>query len=148
MDIAIEFNGTEFDIGISKGDLKKDEGLETAVIISLFTNQRVAEDDLPALETRRGGWWADDITEISGDQIGSKLWLLDATKLTETTLDFFETYANEALGWMIEDGLASAISTIAERVDNDIKLSIEITKNSDENILLAFLWDGQKLKRG
>jgi len=151
MDIALEYNADgQFDISIDQGDLKKDIGLETAVIISLFTNQRVTSEELPDLFDDRGGWWGDSISEVDGDQIGSKLWLVFKTgKLNNETLEKIESYSRESLSWMIEDKLCSSVIAEAELIDGEfISLSIELAKEENNNILYSFLWDGQKIMRG
>lgn len=61
------------DIALKNGALDTDDGLRTAILISLFTDARALDDDvLPAPEDRRG-WWGDAIPEIEGDIIGSRL---------------------------------------------------------------------------
>ena len=149
MDIALEFNGEQFDIAIENGDLKKDAGLETAVIISLFTDQRVTAKELAELYTDRGGWWGDAIAEIQGDNIGSKLWLtLQSGKLTNEALDRIENFGRDSLLWMIEDNLCSTVSVSATLINKNIYIKIELPKKNENDILYSFLWDGQKIKRG
>lgn len=66
-------------------DLQGDDGLMTAVIISLFTDARAHDDDpLPdervGVSSDRRGWWGDCLPDAQGEQtlesIGSRLWLL------------------------------------------------------------------------
>lgn len=108
-DIAIKTTGKVFGLSIKDGDLEGDEGLETAVVISLFTDQRVSDDELPVEETSKRGWWADALSEIDQDKIGSKLWLLDRSKRTAETLRKFSDCAmaygaNKALNLIAPDG--------------------------------------------
>jgi phage gp46-like protein len=111
-------------------DFESDMGLETAVIISLFTDRRANEDDvLPDLNnTDRRGWWGDLVSQIGNDQIGSKLWLLKREKTTPTTIIKAKKYVEEALQWMIDDGIAIKIEVETERqgvIGNDI-LAIKV----------------------
>ncbi|HCU26113.1 MAG TPA: hypothetical protein DF383_13945 [Deltaproteobacteria bacterium] len=49
-------DGLSFDIAMEKNDLKLDDTLKTAVIISLFTDRRVTVEELPDGEQdRRAG---------------------------------------------------------------------------------------------
>ena len=100
------------DLVIDGADLAADDGLATAVILSLFTDRRVAEDELPPFETARRGWWGDSLAE-DGDEIGSKLWLLAREKRTPAVLVRAEEYAGEALAWLADDDLARAVSVSA-----------------------------------
>jgi phage gp46-like protein len=99
--------------------LGTDEGLEPAVIISLFTDRRATEQELANPEERRG-WWGDTYPDVEGDQIGSKLWLLARAKTTTRTLRLAEVYTKEALQWLLDDGVA--IDVTAEAFYNDRKV--------------------------
>ena len=80
--------------------------LETAVLISLFTDARAADDDrLPGAADDRRGWW--------GGPLGSRLWLLVREKATNETRLRAEDYCREALAWMRTDGVADRIDVAA-----------------------------------
>jgi phage gp46-like protein len=96
------------------GALMYEDGLATAVILSLFLDRRARADDRlpdPASTDRRG--WVGDAFDLE-DPIGSRLWLLVREKQTEETRRRAEEYAAEALDWLVEDGLASAVRIRAE----------------------------------
>jgi len=96
-----------FDAGFAR-----DDGLGTSVLISLFSDRRAeADDGMPPMQRR--GWPGDALPETEGDRIGSRLWLLKREKQTEETRQRAEEYAAEALGWMIGDGLVTAIEVEA-----------------------------------
>lgn len=109
--------------------LEVDDGLETAVIISLFTDRRAGPDDvLPSGDDRRG-WWGDAYAEVDGDLIGSRLWLLSREKQLQSVCQRAREYALESLQWMIEDGVASRVRVEAEIVSMGVLgLRFEITK--------------------
>ncbi len=92
--------------------------LGRAVAISLFTWRRAGPDD-PIDDAERYGWWGDSVPRGAGDRIGSRLWLLRRRKLTADTLRDAETYAREALQWLIDDGVASALEIQTERYGAD-----------------------------
>jgi phage gp46-like protein len=99
-----------FDSRLDFRDFQADETLETAVIISLFTDRRADfTEPLPFNETFRRGWWGDSYAEIQGDQIGSHLWLLQREKITQDTLNRAKEYSLEALAWLTEDGIAESV---------------------------------------
>jgi len=121
------------DLVLGKTNLETDQGLETAVFISLFTDRQADPDDeIPDGTEDRRGWWADRFTEDEGDLIGSRLWLLSRSKTVTTILAQAETYAEEALDWLIEDGIASSVSATAEKLSTFVlALTIEITRPGD-----------------
>ena len=131
-------------------DLKMDDGLVTSVLISLFSDQRAADDEvLPdPNSTDKRGWWGDlVIPEFEGDEIGSKLWLLERASLTQETLNLAIQYAEDSLDWMIQDGIASTITVTAERqggvIDEILAMQISIQKSDGTELALNLsnLWE-------
>ncbi len=148
-DIALIVKDGLIDIDVQSGDLLGEEGLETAILISLFTDQRIEESELPQGQTSRRGWWGDLFPDVDGDKIGSKLWLLDNAKQLTSELPRYEQFVVESLSWLIEDGVASDISASASYPERgQLKIEIDITRPEGNDSRFGFLWDGQSLKRG
>lgn len=89
-------------------DLLLDETPVTAMLVSLGSDRRAEPDDeLPSgtdalnastsFVSRRG--WVGDALDTLGRKSGSRLWLLDRAKETETTRRFCAFWAEEALAW-------------------------------------------------
>ncbi len=141
--------GTECpDVVIENGDLKPDNGLQTAALISLFSDKRVTLEELPAGESDRRGWWADLESDPQDDEIGSKLWRLETGgKVSNATAVELESILRDAFNWMLDDGLASVLEVSAARTGtNRIEGSVLIFRPNGSNIPLKFAWDGQTLK--
>ena len=77
-----------FDIEYNDGDLTREETMVTAVYMSLYSNRRANPDDKLKNINERKGWWG-DLLNTNGDQIGSRLWLLDG-KATQENLELAE----------------------------------------------------------
>jgi phage gp46-like protein len=103
---------------LSGFDLARDEGLETAVIISLFTDRRASAEqlhvELPQDDLR--GYWGDIGNATPSDQTGSLLWLLAREKQLPQILGRAQQYCREALAWMVEDLVATRVEVTAEFV--------------------------------
>jgi len=133
------------DFSVKNGDLESDSSLETAVIISLFTDKRASDDD-PLLDERnqdRRGWWGDLISpDVQGDEIGSKLWLLDREKTVPGIFEKVKKYINDALQWLIEDGVASNVEVIVERQgtpgNDNLAFQVTIYKTDGREIALNY----------
>jgi phage gp46-like protein len=96
------------------GRIVEGHDLKAAVFLSLFLDAPARDgDDIPDHATRRG-FWADAFN-TDGDITGSRLWLLERSKVTAAALADAKTYADEALAWMVRDGVARAVTTSAER---------------------------------
>ncbi len=115
-DLALRWDADSFaaDLAVEANDLARDEGLETAVLLSLFTDRQVDAGELPDGETDRRGCWADAVPVIEGDKSGSRLWLLARSKETPDALSRAEEYAREALAWLVEDKVAEKVEVTAE----------------------------------
>lgn len=147
-DIGLFLVNNCFDLVIEKQDLKADDGLETVVSISLFSDQRVREEELIFGQERKRGWWGDAISEIDKDQIGSKMWLLERGKRTLEDLTKLQEYAKLSLKWMLEDGIASAIQVAGEfDVSEQTILNITIQRPNDVESRYSVLWDAQEVRR-
>lgn len=149
MDLGLNFIDGMFDLKIEKGDVVRDDGLETAVIISLFTDRRVTEEEKPYLANSKRGYWGDLFSEIDGDKMGSRLWTLEREKRTTEVLRRAEDYAREALQWMIEDGVVLSISANASYDENKfLIIDLEIRKPLGNESRYQVLWDKQEIRRG
>ncbi len=117
------------DVALERGALLTDDGLRTAIIVSLFTDARARDDDpLPSPGDRRG-WWGDALPEADGDRIGSRLWLLAREKRLSSVLGRAQDYASEALAWLVDDGIASKVDVSAELIgEATLGLQVEITR--------------------
>lgn len=129
-DLTIAINGQ-----IATLDHASDDPLIRAVIISLFTWRRAnPDDDLPS--TERNGWWGDSYPTVLDDRIGSRLWLLLRAKMLPDTIACAKQYAEEALKWLVDDGVAARVVVIAERYGTDgVALNTQIYRY-DGQILL------------
>jgi len=87
-------------------DLVSGDDIETAVLISLFSDRLANEDDATDDGDRRG-WWGDTGEDVL---LGSRLWLLNRSPLTREVARKAEVYAEEALAWLVSDGVLSAVS--------------------------------------
>jgi phage gp46-like protein len=140
-----------FDWALCGPDLESDDGLRSAVVISLFCDRLAAADDvLPDGSGDRRGWWADvppdGADDAKPDYIGSRLWLLRRAKATDRTARLAENYAREALKWLIDDGVAAAVSCRASWLSRDelqlaIALSQTDTQGNAANRSFSFSWN-------
>jgi len=110
--------------------LTEDDGLDTAVIISLFTDRRAnADDTIPDGSNDLRGWWGDSFADIDNDKIGSRLWLLGREKQLPSVLTRARQYAEEALKWLVDDSVAESVEVVASNPrDGILALLVSITR--------------------
>lgn len=98
-----------FDLAIDDDtrDLVTTDGLESAILVSLFSDRRAAADEV-ADPMKRRGWIGNLVSEVPGDNHGSGLWLHEQDRLTADRATAVRVEAEQSLDWMIEEGLAGA----------------------------------------
>ncbi len=137
-DLALTYKNGIIDLDLGEGGTAIDEGLRTAVIISLFTDRRAsASDAIPDGTDDRRGWWGDIYPDVEGDLIGCRLWLLDREKDLPSRLRLAETYAREGLAWMIEDSVAKTVEVSASSVRQGV-LALSIKLQSEDGREYAY----------
>lgn len=155
MDVRLVFNGEQLtaDLSLSGALLDVDDGLQTAVIASLFTDRRAEPGDvLPdGAGGDRRGWWGDALppvvsgVPIDGDRIGSRLWLLGREKQLQAVVNRAREYAAEALAWLIEDGIAERVEVEAEIVRAGVlglDIAIHRPPGDAVDFRFAYAWEG------
>ena len=128
--LSIVVNGQELDLGLASA-----EPLVRNVVVSLFTWRRANPDDpLPGDEVM--GWWGDSFAELPGDRIGSRLWLLSRSVLTDQVVRQAKEYAEEALQWLTEDGVATGVAVTARRTGTSTLVLTCVITRADSGELL------------
>ena len=106
------------------------EDLKRAIVISLFTWKRADPTDIYD-GNNKYGWWGDSFPYKENDKIGSKLWQLIRTKITDDIIMQAQEMCEEALAWLIEDGIVDSLNVSISRLNTD-KLEALITLYQNE----------------
>lgn len=127
------------DWSISDGALASGDDLATAVLLSLFTDRLANESDIPPDgSTDRRGWWGDAGEDTP---LGSRLWLLDRSRLDTKTANTARIYMEEALKWLIDDGVAASVTVLTAIAGNSqLNTLINIARSDGRVIPLSFSW--------
>jgi len=137
-DITTVWDGSHGDYMLAGAALARLNDLQTAVFVSLFTDRVAHPDDtLPDGTNDPRGWWADD-AEVP---IGSRLWLLDRSTLSQKTLQLAQDYGAEALQWMIDDGVCSKIDvTCSKEGRGFLAMQIALVRYDGTPVNMNFAW--------
>ena len=129
MELWLTVNGTQVSASSQLDPLTR------AVVISLFTHRRADPDDNADVPM---GWWGDTWPMVANDRYGSKLWLLQRSKLTNALVNTVRTYIRESLQWMLDDGVVSRIDIDIQRTGiNELGNSIALWRR-DGPVTISF----------
>lgn len=112
------------------GGLCEGPDIPTAVLISLFSDSRVADESLPAHERR--GYWGDA-------SLGNRIWRLARGPLTEQAVVAMRQAAESSLRWLVQDGVASSVDVVAERLTRD-SVRLAVTAYRGESVIWESAW--------
>jgi phage gp46-like protein len=141
---------------VNPGGLDATGQLASAVVNSLFTDNRAPEGWRPDVTDRRGWWGARVAPEgEEPEEDGSLLWTLKNEVATPAISERARIYAAEALAWMLRDRVAASVTVEAGLIENPrrgVWLDIQITDRAGElaySQRFARLWrDLQNEARG
>lgn len=144
MDLKIVPDSEKFaDLDFQNNDFSQDDGLKTAIMISLFSDRRADLEELPPEDEDPRGWWGDTLNEIQNDQVGSRLWLLQRQKHTSEVRELAREYVIEALNWLIEDGVASGVNVSVDEIGlEESTIQVEVVRpfGRDVNFKYSYVW--------
>ena len=134
--LALSWNANTQQTELTEAEDTLETYLRSAVIMSLFTDSRVTEDEVPEITERRGYWG--DIDLDGGDSLGSKLWLHRRSKLTTGVANQVRDEAQAALDWLVEDNHVSELVVIVERQPPDrLAYQIDIALLDGETLAMT-----------
>jgi phage gp46-like protein len=118
-------------------DLDTQVSLETAVVLSLFTDRvALADDVLPDASGDRRGWWAETGVSLP-NHMGSRLWLFAREKRTEAVRLRLDQAVRESLAWLVRD-----------RAARKVDVTVTYPRNTIDRVDIAIVvWkaDGRRL---
>lgn len=122
------------------GDIVTSDSLDTAILVSLFTDARADASEV-ADSAKRRGWIGNESTP--GIEMGSKLWLYDQARVTRETINGVRDATQDALQWLVDDGLAVSVRTAATASADGITVEVVIERPSGQVENRYYdLWNG------
>lgn len=111
-DILLKYHQKEgfFDIETGETDLSTVDGLETTVVVLLFTDARAAPEEVRAVDKRRG--WVGNI--LRSRELGGMLWLVSQAKNTREIRNRIINWAENSLQPLVDENLATSVVATAD----------------------------------
>jgi len=127
------FDSTGYaDLVIENKDLSQENALFTCVSIQLFTNLR--DENAETLDSKDPqGWIGDAIIDPDFSSIGSHLWLLERSYLSNELASTAEAYAENAIQPLKDLGVVAdyTITTEINRPNKRLNIGVELIAKSN-----------------
>jgi hypothetical protein len=120
-------------IDSATSDLIVTQGLDTAHLVSLFSDRRATKDE--AVDPmRRRGRIGNVVPLVAGDNFGSGLWLYEQSRMTPAILAALSAEVEASHGWMLDTSLALGLSaTIGSDTETrTVMVTLAIKFNRDK----------------
>lgn len=144
IDVRLRWDLTalESDVTLTAGDLEPENGLATALLLSLFTDAPASDEQLARFGgDDRHGWCLDSLAATPGDRYGSLLWLLQREAQTTENLNFAREAAEQATRWFVTDGVLDEVIVQAEYPQRGLlALQLELVRARAPRERFAFVW--------
>ncbi len=125
-DLLLVNTTSGLDVQALGGDVAAELGLETAVLVSLFTDARAGLGEVPEGEDVRG-WWGDAPT----DRWGSLGWLLETRPLTAQVAAEFRRRVRDSLSWLVTYGIAAEVEVdVRRREGGTLELEVRVRRGT------------------
>lgn len=106
-DLIMAPYGQTYDITVDQdGDLGNGDFLDTAILYSIYGERRASESEVPISSNRRG-WIGNEGKDFEN---GSKVWLFEQARRTQSNLNELAGALQDALEWMVDDGLLERVT--------------------------------------
>lgn len=119
-----------------EGDFETVLGFDTALQMSILSEERANAEEVPTPQLRRG-WVGNEDQDFP---IGSKVWLVDQSRRNSDTLNSLKTYAEGGLQWFIDEDLLDEIEVNTLFTLNGAALDVTLTVDNVPTRILFDLW--------
>lgn len=110
------------------------ETLRYVVLVALFSWARESE-------SRRYGWWAQDLARTDGTQFGSLLWKAQRAKILAQTLSQLRGYMESALSYLTTQRIAELVEVSVGHNDGRVEATVTVTQgNTQTDVTFSDLW--------
>ncbi len=124
-----------YDIDFDNGDFDLTDGLDTAIILSIFAEKRASKTQIIEPLLRRGHF-TNEFSQVENYEVGSKQWLFsEQVPNSESNLTLLENTIRDGLQWMVQDGIISNSTVSASKSNATINIDVNLTgKTKDDAI--------------
>lgn len=133
IDVKLTQDGKGWHLDFENGDIAKTDGLDTAILMSVFSEKRASSSEVSKPDLRRGHF-INEFSRVLNYQIGSLFWLYTSQSiLSDSVIRKLEIAITNGLSWMITDGMYSKTNVSVKKVSGGLEIDIELINKLHEN---------------
>lgn len=132
------------------GDIGLTDDLFPALLVSLFTDRRAAEDEVISPLDRRG-WLGNLLSGPADENWGSGIWLYEQSRLRDEDIEGVRVEGEQSLSWLVDEDIATSVEArttarharrqclidvlIRTREGDVVQQSFDVVANTRANII-------------
>ena len=129
MAIDFKFKQDEFgnwDIDFAGGDIETTQGLDSAIYLSIISENRASASQIKDSRLRRGHF-ANEFNNIQNSEVGSLVWYYSGQVVnTESNASLIKDAITDSLSWIVNQGIASDLEVSVEKKGSGLNIDIEL----------------------
>lgn len=115
-----------WDINFSGGDIEATQGLDSAIYLSILSENRASSSQIKDSRSRRGHF-ANEFNNIQNSEVGSLVWYYTQQAVnTQANASLIQNAIRDSLSWILDQGIASDLEVNIERKGNGLTINIEL----------------------
>lgn len=129
MSIDLKFKQDEFgnwDIDFAGGDIETTQGLDSAIYLSIISENRASASQIKDARLRRGHF-TNEFNNIQNSEVGSLVWYYSGQVVnTESNASLIQDAITDSLSWILDQGIASDLEVSVEKKGSGLNIDIEL----------------------
>ncbi len=126
IDIKLNQGTYHWDIDFSGGDIETTQGLDSAIYLSILSENRASASQIKDARLRRGHF-TNEFNNIQNSEVGSLVWYYSGQVVnTESNASLIQEAITDSLSWILDQGIASDVDVSVVRVGSGLTVSIEL----------------------
>ena len=129
MAIDFKFKQDEFgnwDINFAGGDIETTQGLDSAIYLSILSENRASASQIKDARLRRGHF-TNEFNNIQNSEVGSLVWYYSGQVVnTQSNASLIQDAIADSLSWILDQGIASDLEVSVEKKGSGLNIDIEL----------------------
>jgi len=116
----------KWDIDFAGGDIETTQGLDSAIYLSILSENRASASQIKDARLRRGHF-TNEFNNIQNSEVGSLVWYYSGQVVnTQSNASLIQDAIADSLSWILDQGIASDLEVSVEKKGSGLNIDIEL----------------------